>query len=53
MADQDVSRENNVETLREEVLKARRERDNNKIMYRGQAPSLDDVDSYEIWVRKW
>ena len=53
MADQDVSREDNVETLREEVLKARRERDNNKVLYRGQAPSLDDADSYEIWLRKW
>ena len=53
MADRDISNETDNAVLREEVNRARRERDNNKILYRGQAPSLDEVDSYEIWVRKW
>ena len=52
MGDRDIEGEDNVATLRQEVLKARRERDS-KVLYRGQAPSLDEADSYEIWVRKW
>ena len=33
MADRDISGEDDATTLREEVLKARRERDNNKVLY--------------------
>ena len=51
--DKDVTNEENLAVLREEVEKARRERDNNKVLYRGAPPTLDDVDSYEIWLRKW
>ena len=34
MADRDISGEDDAATLREEVLKGRRERDNNKVLYR-------------------
>ena len=52
-ADEDISEVTDAARLRAEVTKARRERDNNKVLYRGQCPDFDDVESYEIWQRKW
>ena len=53
MATADASTDDmNLEQLRAEVAKARRERDNKKVSFKAPLPSLDECPTYVIYKRK-